>query len=216
MIGIKNYKLAYLLILLSLGFSCGNGNVQQQNQSDNEKIVQNNNTSSEDDWLIVKMAGNEIGKISKNTDEICFFVQGTEYQSRLKGDKRKYAVKSGDIIVEVKYKDDGFKVRRPDGSLLWKIKLYDDKVKISDNEENQNPYEIKTGDSGKIKLKRNDETIGEVEFKASDNKIEITAGPKSYYIESSKPSLAYGVLIIDEIPEYIRYLIAAELLAKGK
>jgi hypothetical protein len=206
-----------ILFVVGLFLSCNGGNVQNQNKSENESVNQNQNSnSSSADWYIVKMAGQEQGKISRNTSELQFFVKGIEYQSKLKGDKRKYAVKSGDIVAEVKYKDDAFKVRKPDGTLLWKIKLYDDKVKISNNEENLNPFEIKLSDSEKAKLKKDDAAIGEIKFNEKDKQVEFTAGSKSYYVETDKLSLAYGVLLIDEIPENIRYIIAAELLAKGK
>jgi hypothetical protein len=207
-----------LFLFLGLALSCNHGNVQNQNNSEKESVNQDQTTENTGtvNWMIIKLAGQEVGKISKNTNDLQFSVQGVEYQSKLKGDKRKYATKSGEIIVEVKYKDDGFKVRKPDGSLLWKIKLYDDKVKISNNEENLNPYEIKLNDKNKAKLKKDDKTIGEIKFKASDKQVEITAGSKSFYVEADKISLAYGALLIDEIPENIRYIIAVELLAKGK
>jgi hypothetical protein len=90
-------------------------------------------------------------------------------------------------------------------------------VKISDNEENLNPYEIKLSDTpDKAKLKKNEETLGEIKLKSAEKQVEFTVGSKSYYVESDKLSLAFGALLIEEIPENIRYIIAAELLAKGK
>jgi len=212
---LKISSCAFILIV-GLSMACNQSSNQDQNTSENKTANQDNTNTLPNTWLSVKMAGQEMGKISNNTSDLQFFVQGVEYQSKLKGDKRKYAVKSGDIVAEVKYKDDGFKVRKPDGTLLWKIKLYDDKVKISNNEENLNPYEIKLGDSDKAKLKKNDETLGEIKLKTSDKKVEITGGAKSYYIETDKLSLAFGVFLIEEIPENIRFIIACELLAKGK
>ncbi len=216
---LKNVASIFLIISLGVGVACNQGGVQYQDDSGEETLATDENTStasSAADWFIIKSAGQEQGKISKSMDNPRFFIQGIEYQSKLKGDKRKYAIKSGEIIAEIKYKDDAFKVRRPDGSLLWKVKLYEDKVKISDNEENLNPYEIKKSDSDKAKLKKNDETLGEIKLRPSDRQIEFTLGSKSYYVEADKLSLAYGALLIEEIPEYIRYIIAVELMAKGK
>jgi hypothetical protein len=209
---------AIIMIFILVLFSCKQSGVQNQDDSKNESINQNeNNITPADDWFVIKMAGQEVGRISKSNENLQFFARGVEYQSKLNGDKRKYAVKSGDIIAEVKYKDDAFKVRKPDGTLLWKIKLYDDKVKISNNEENLNPYEIKLSDTpDKAKLKKNEETLGEIKLKSADKQVEFTLGAKSYYVESDKLSLAYGALLIEEIPEHIRYIIAAELMAKGK
>jgi len=60
------------------------------------------------------------------------------------GEKRKYRRGAGGPpVCEVKPGDAGFKLRTTDGKLLWKVKLADDKIKVSDNEENANPYSIK-------------------------------------------------------------------------
>jgi len=76
-----------------------------------------------------------------------------------KSDKKKYYDSNQTVVYEVKYKDDSFKLRTASSDLLWKVKLYEKKVKISDNEENLNPYEIKKLDSGESKLEKNDTTI---------------------------------------------------------
>ena len=76
-----------------------------------------------------------------------------------KPDKKKYYNGSNTVVYEVKYKDDAFKLRTPSSDLIWKIKLYENKIKISDNEENENPYEIKKLDNGESKLEKADMTI---------------------------------------------------------
>ena len=63
------------------------------------------------------------------------------------------------------------KVRTPDGKLRWKVKLGDAKIKIADNEENKNPFEVKTKEA---------------------------------------------VLALNAIPPIERYVIVAELLARGR
>ena len=85
---------------------------------------------------------------------------GTSYTSKMtKADKKKYFDASDNVVYEVKYKEDGFKLRTASSQLLWKVKLYDKKIKISDNEENINPYEIKIMDNGEAKLVKNEEKI---------------------------------------------------------
>ncbi|MFK7813892.1 MAG: hypothetical protein AB8B59_15460 [Maribacter sp.] len=76
-----------------------------------------------------------------------------------KADKKKYYNSDNTVVYEVKYKDDSFKLRSSSSDLLWKIKLYENKVKISDNEENLNPYEIKKMENGESKLEKDDTTI---------------------------------------------------------
>lgn len=62
--------------------------------------------------------------------------------------KRKYALDGGPEVLEVKPGDGSFKVRKPDGSLLWKVKMEPNKIKVSDNEQNNNPVEIRNGSKG--------------------------------------------------------------------
>lgn len=118
---------------------------------------------------------------------------GTEYTSKMtKADKKKYFDASDNVVYEVKYKEDGFKLRTASSQLLWKVKLYDDKIKISDNEENLNPYEIKMMEDGETKLVKNDEKISRT-----------TAAPPTLVNE------------IKEIAEDQKRIIIAELEAKG-
>ncbi len=209
-------SIAILTVSVLLIMACNQKPGTDESSMNQEQVQADGNESTSGDLYILKKSGQEVGKVSVNGSELKFIVNGTEYQSKLNGDKRKYAVKSGDIIAEVKYKDDAFKVRKPTGELLWKIKLYDDKVKISNNEENLNGYEIKHSDSGKVKLKKEESTLGEIKLKAESKTVEISSSTKSLTIETEKMSLAFGVLLIDEIPENLQYIIFSELIAKGK
>ncbi len=214
------FQLAFLISSLFFATSCVQKSGNDQESVNNEQVQTDKNISSSEtmsgELYSIKMAGQEVGKIAVDGAELKFISKGTEYQSKLNGDKRKYANKSGDILAEVKYKDDAFKVRTSSGDLLWKIKLYDDKVKISNNEENLNGYEIKLSNPDKAKLKKAEETLGEIKLKIENKMVEITSSTKSFTIDTKKMSLAYGVLLIDEIPESLQYIIMAELFAKGK
>jgi hypothetical protein len=68
--------------------------------------------------------------------------------------KRKYALDNGAEVLEVKPGEGEFKVRRPDGSLLWKIKMDPNKIKVSDNEQNLNPIELRNGSKGVLDADR--------------------------------------------------------------
>ncbi len=132
-------------------------------------------------------------------------------------EKRKYTVEGGNQIAEVKAKEaDGFKVRTPDGKLLWKVKIDSDKIKISDNEENQNAFELKKkDDGGKIELGEN--KLGEVKFYKDKQKVKVKDASDKELFDSNtdKYSIAYGVLVLDKIPEELRFIILAELLARN-
>jgi hypothetical protein len=121
--------------------------------------------------------------------------------------------------VEVKISEAGFKVRTPASQLLWKIKVADDKIKVSDNEENLNPWTLKTKYEDKVKVEDPTEReIGEVKFSSETGKTKVkdASDEERYVLQSGKRSAAYGVLLMSGIPEQYRDVILAELLARGQ
>lgn len=132
--------------------------------------------------------------------------------------KRKYTLGDGPVLYEVKPGDDsGFKLRNPDGSLRWKVKISADKIKISDNEENQNPYELKVKDPSRVKVfAPGDRELGNVRYSPNKVEVENTGGKVIFTAEAKKPTGAYGVLLLDGIPERERYILAAEILSRGR
>ncbi|GAB4131411.1 MAG: hypothetical protein OHK0045_24470 [Raineya sp.] len=112
----------------------------------------------------------------------------------MKGEKNKYQDAQGIGIAETKAKDaDGFKMRTPDGqTLLWKVKLDAAKVKVSNNEENRNPYELKKKD-GKIKISRNGVEL------ANLKKVN---------------TFSEAAMYLTDIPKEQRYILVIELLMR--
>lgn len=137
------------------------------------------------------------------------------YHSKMtKSDKRKYYNENDDVIYEVKYKPEGFKLRTPSSDLLWKIKLYDTKIKISDNEENLNPYEIKLINQYEAKLVKEETEIARIQFDAAQKLLHIKGETeKKLNKESYQPSIL--VDMISQIPEIQRNIIKEELNRKG-
>lgn len=134
-----------------------------------------------------------------------------------RGQKRYYhRGKGGAAVVEVKSDGDGFKLRTPDGKLAWKIKLGADKIKVSDNEQNANAWEIKTGHADKAKVVDGaGKDVGEVRY-AGKIKVKDGAGAERFVIETGARSSAYAGLLLANVPEPDRLVIVAELLAKGR
>ena len=133
--------------------------------------------------------------------------------------KRKYNSQDGVQIAEVKPSDSGFKVRTPDATLLWKIKLYEDKIKISDNEENRNPWVLKTGYPDKVKVLDPAETeIGVVRFAKEDVPLRVRGadGNDAWIVESGPASASWGVLLMGAIPEEQKAIIISELISRQR
>jgi hypothetical protein len=131
--------------------------------------------------------------------------------------KRKYSAGNGGVVLEVKPAEDGggFKVRTADGKLLWKIKRSEDKVKISDNEENRNPFELKIKEE-KVKVYAPPEQLlGEVKFYSDMQRVEVkdAAGRELFRASGSRAEPFYGVPLLEKIPARERAVIIAELAA---
>jgi hypothetical protein len=99
------------------------------------------------------------------------------------------------------------------------VKVAPEKIKISDNEQNTNPFELKVREGGRVKVVApGDREVGNVRPDSAGTKTEIeTAGGKAVFaVDGSRPNGAYGVLLLDSIPEVQRYILMAELLSRGR
>jgi hypothetical protein len=157
-------------------------------------------------------------KLRGDDIKIEFHSGGEQKVLRLKTEsrkKRKYELEGGEIAALVKAKDYGFKVFDTQERLLWKVKIYDDKIKISDNEENKNPYELKLGQDG-LKVK-GQVHIGKVNFYPEKPKVKVKDAWDREVFDSKtrRFSAMFGVLLLDKIPEAQRYIIMAEILLRG-
>ncbi|MCI0489061.1 MAG: hypothetical protein L0229_20915 [Blastocatellia bacterium] len=132
--------------------------------------------------------------------------------------KRKYALEGGGQVAEVKADEKAFKVRTADGRLLWKVKLAEDKIKISDNEEGLNPFVLDIKSDDRIKVLRDAEEIGKVNFYRDRAKVKVKDARDAELFDSNtdRYSAMYGVLLMDRIPETERYIIMAEILHRGR
>lgn len=134
--------------------------------------------------------------------------------------KRKYGIDSGPVAYEVKPGDDGgFKLRTEGGSLLWKVKVSGEKIKISNNEQNDQPFELKVREKGRFKVVApGDRELGNVRFDEGASRVEVenAAGQKQFEIATSASSAGYGVLLLDKIPSAERFILLAELLRRGR
>ena len=208
--------LPVVLLLVFLSFACNSSsekveipNQPTTNAPDETKTYETKvKIKTPDDQTVVEVKIDSDPKIEYG---------GKIVRGAAKGDKRKYTLEGGSQIAEVKIKDEGgFKVRTNDGKLLWKIKIDADKIKISDNEENQNAFELKKREDG-AKIERAETKLGEVKFYKDRAKIKVKdASDKELFdVNSDKYSVAYGVLALSEIPEDLRFIIFAELLARN-
>ena len=215
--------LSFLLALIIAGsFACKSREQKDNAVTEKTEVVENKSETTETTREVVSSAavveiksGNDVvASLRPGGQEVEISFGGSTLKGHLKGEKCKYEL-DGKLVAEVKYSDDGFKVRTPEGNLLWKIKIYDDKIKISDNEENNNPFEIRESNSEKIKVKREDREVATARL--DGNKIEIESNDESlkFSVGGTLLQKAYAVAAIREIPERERWIIMHELLKKN-
>jgi hypothetical protein len=122
-------------------------------------------------------------------------------------------------IAEIKLKDDSFKLVDTDEKLLWKVRLDEGKIKVSDNEEGNNSWEIKTKSSEKAEIRdASGAEIGNVKFYADKGKLKVKDAAESEIFVSKdlKFSAAPGVILFKHIPLKHRIVIISELLRMGR
>jgi hypothetical protein len=154
--------------------------------------------------VLTSSSGTPVIEVAPQGNDLTITWAGGVMHGRFKGEKRKYE------DVEVKFGDEGgFKVRTLAGKLLWKVKVTPDKIKVSDNEENKNPYELKIKDA-KVKVYAPGERLlGEVRVR--DDHVDV--GGK-FRAAGTRADAFYGVELLDGVPARERAVIFAELAMK--
>ena len=161
----------------------------------------------------------QVPAVTLDGDDIDIVFAGQTIRGEIRDSgKRKYSVGGSAVAWEVKPSDEGgFKLRTADGRLRWKVKVTPEKIKISDNEENRNPYELKVREGGRVKVVGpGEKELGNVRFASSKIVVENAAGEKQFEIPATSASGAYGVLLLDAIPPQERAILVAEILARGR
>jgi hypothetical protein len=177
-------------------------------------------------FIVLSADGAEVMSVFETSDQIVqisFIEAGQKRELRGEprdGGKRKYSIGGGAVTYEVKPdKDsDGFKLRTADGKLLWKVKVTPEKIKISDNEQNDHPFELKAREGDRVKVFAPvDREVGNVRFDraASKTEVEDAAGKTLFRVDKTTKSGAYGVLLID-IPPTERAILLAEIMSRGR
>ncbi|WP_282049914.1 hypothetical protein [Maribacter aquivivus] len=201
----KTHIIFVLTLLLLVG--CKTENKNSSNGTDTTTSTSASASTENLDVSITTADGAVIGGF--NLSPIKIVANNTNYTFKSKPDKHKFYA-NGQMKYEVKFKEESFKLRDADSDLLWKIKIYPDKVKISDNEENENAFEVRPYDD-KIKVKRNEEELYRVNIEGNSVKVNDT---EAFKLSSNQQSYVYAILAIDEIPNEHKMFIIAELLNK--
>lgn len=124
-----------------------------------------------------------------------------------------YRTVKGDILFSVRHHADDLKIYDSKNKFLWKVKRYQDKLKISNNLQNLNAWQIKFKDKNKASIYSPDAT--KVYFIRTDGnkmKLKNSQGKALFELNSKILRPAFAAIIIAEMDQLIRLIIIAELL----
>ena len=163
-------------------------------------------------------AGKEACAVKFYSDKLKVEFDGKSLTAKLKESTNKRKYYAGETVVaEIKYSDDGFKLRSPQGKLAWKVKYKEGKITIADNEESTDAYEFRS-DENRIKIKRTEKEVAQVKFYPDTGKLKVKApdGTEKFVTESKKLSAVPGVLACSALSKRAQAIIMAELESEGK
>ncbi len=132
-----------------------------------------------------------------------------------KNGKSKYRDQSNVNRYEVKYSDDGFKLRDSNGNLLWKLKYKADKIKLSNNEEMKNAYDIKQKGE-KIIVTQNDNPVDSLNLGSGSVPAVIKTSNRTLVISGPTRSPAFALLRFSSIPAELQMILITEVLLSGR
>ena len=166
---------------------------------------------------ITNASGDHLVTLRGGPDEFQLLVGPKAHQITL-GAKRKNSQKRnylppGKGVIEAKSELGEIKIRNASGSLLCKVKLSPGKIKISDNEENKNPFLLQWKGADEVKAATEKGPVGRLVFLADKKEVQIfnTSTRALGSARTEKFSAAWGVFCFDDLPDDLRAILFAEL-----
>jgi len=131
---------------------------------------------------------------------------------------RDYTLDGGGDMLHAADRSYGFKIE--DGkrtAVRWKVRLYPDKIKIADNDNDVAPRRIRTESPEKATLAGpNEEALGTITFDGTNTVVTNSDGKVRFTRATGKLEPAYGVFLFDRMPMTEKYVIIAELMARNR
>jgi hypothetical protein len=178
--------------------------------------------------VTIEAAGHKVLDLSQNGDTVT--VTPADGSPALVGDvrhpgKRKYRLQSGEPVAEVKSREEaatgddrGFKIKSPDGKLLWKVKIGADKIKLAVNDEGSNGWEVSLKHADKVKVTDPaGHEAGSVRYHAGSTRVEIrdATDHEVYSASTDLRSSLFAILLMKDVAPRDKQILMAELLARG-
>ena len=146
---------------------------------------------------------------------VYFRLDNTSLRRVVKGEKSKYRNENNRNIYEIKYDDDGFKLRDDQGRLLWKLKYKTGKIRIASNEEMTDAYEIKQG-GNKAVISKNDSTVASVDLGEGTIPVIIKTGSRTLMISGPGKNPVLSILALKDIHDDQKMVLITEVLLSNR
>ena len=131
---------------------------------------------------------------------------------------RSYQLDGGSVFIRSRDRDYGFRLVTPNLDVVqWKVRLYPDKIKIANNDDDRDPLRIRTESPQRATLAGpKEEPLGEIDFDGKNTVVKDPAGTVRYSRQTGKLEPSYGVFLIDKMPIKEKYIAIAELMARNR
>ncbi|MFC2126304.1 hypothetical protein ACFLU5_16030 [Bacteroidota bacterium] len=207
----REYLFKHIIFALFIVLTACGSNKQEQTTIESSPVnqpgsIENFYISDADQLQIAAITIGEINEIHI----------GNEYLFRdcKDGSKCKYRNEDGKTVYDVKYKDEGFKIRDPEGNLLLKVKTSNGKIKIGLDEEMEDPYQIKLPSPDKASLVNSDKEVGQARMGQDALPVKVTDGKNTCYIAGPRKSQVKVVIALPDADLKLRIVLLTELLIK--
>ena len=104
------------------------------------------------------------------------------------------------------------------GKLLWTATLSRERVSIQAGEAGSRHYQVEVAGEGGYRASADDQPLGSVRWDEASRDVNVhnVAGEVLYRQRQTRPSLLWGLLLMTDIPEAHRYIMMAEIGARGR
>lgn len=131
---------------------------------------------------------------------------------------RDYTLDGGQRMLYAADRTYGFKIE--DGNrnaVRWKVRLYPDKIKIADNDNDVAPRRIRTESPERATLAGpNEEPLGTITYDGTNTVVTNSDGKVRLTKATGKLEPSYAVFLFDRMPTTEKYVIIAELMARNR
>lgn len=122
-----------------------------------------------------------------------------------------------EALALVRSTDNGFTVRTGADELLWRVRVSDEALLITDKTSGSFPFELRLSEGGNSRVTADGAALGEVFFKPRRQSVSVTnaAGELAWKIpRGAPPSAAFGCLLLPGDDGEVRYVLLMELLLR--